>query len=258
MSTNRPIPKSAYYAGQGRLIIGDRDPVTGKPLNLYEVGNCTAVEISIATTENDHKESMSGQRGIDFSLVTEKNATFKVTCESLSLTNLALGFWGEVSEVAAGTVAAEPITVAAKAFIALAHQNVEMGSVVVTLSPGSTVVAATDYILDEEFGTIRFKDTIVATPGAANVAYEYGKVSRLDALTQSRAPERYVRFEGINTVNEELVLVEIPRALFTPLQNLPLINEQVASFEMGGKILLDPLASATDAKYYRQTLIVPA
>ena len=48
-----------------------------------------------------------------------------------------------------------------------------------------------------------------------------------------------------------------PRAQFSPLQNLPLINEDVANFTMEGKILLDDLADvdAGDARYYRQTLI---
>lgn len=251
---NRPVPKSAYYSGQGRIIIGDRDPLTGKPLNLYEVGNCTALEITIQTTETDHKESMSGERAIDFTIVSEKNATFSITCESLSLKNLALGFWGETGEVAAGTVSAESIQVAPNAFVALEFQNIDPTSVVVT--QGGTAVTDDKYDIDADFGTLRFKST--ATAGVATVAYDYDAVTRMDALTQVAAPERYVRFEGINTLNEELVLVEIPRAAFSPLQNLPLINEDVANFTMEGKILQDPLAEDDDSKYYRQTLIVPA
>ncbi|WDS62438.1 hypothetical protein UFRH6_7 [Pseudomonas phage UF_RH6] len=255
MATNRPVPKSAYYSGQGRLIIGERDPVTGKPLNLYEVGNCTALEITIATTETDHKESMTGERAIDFTIVSEKNATFTITCESLSLKNLALGFWGSTATKAAGTVAAEPIKIAPGAYVALANQNVS--AVIITTTGGTPApVPTTAYSVDPEFGVIRFNDT--ATAGDGTVEYEFGEVSRLEALTQVAAPERYLRFEGINTLNEELVLVEIPRAQFSPLQNLPLINEEVASFEIAGKILQDPLAGEGDAKYYRQTLITAA
>lgn len=253
--TVRQVPKSAYYSGQGRIIIGERDPLTGKAIDLYEVGNCTALEITVNTTSTDHKESMSGNRALDFTVVTEKNATFNVTCESLSLKNLALGFWGSTSEVAAGSVTAEAIEVAAGAYVALEHQNLDPASVVVKV--GATTVAATDYTIDPEFGVIRFNATIVATPGAGTVAYDYEAVSRLDALTQVAAPERFVRFEGINTLNDELVLVEIPRAQFNPLQNLPLINEEVANFTMEGKILLDPLAAAEDVQFYRQTLIKP-
>ena len=50
----------------------------------------------------------------------------------------------------------------------------------------------------------------------------------------------------------------MPRAQFSPLQNLPLINEEVASFTMEGKILQDQMAVGDgDIRYYRQTLITP-
>ena len=255
MAVNRPVPRSAYYSGQGRLIIGERDPLTGKPLNLYQVGNCTALEITIATTETDHKESMSGERAIDFTVVSEKNATFSITCESLSLKNLSLGFWGETDEEAAGTAADIPVAMAPGAYIALPHQNIDPDSFEL-LDAADAPVSAALYDFDHEFGVIRFTDT--ATVVAATSNYDYNGVSRLDALTQVAAPERFVRFEGINTINGELVLVEIPRAQFSPLQNLPLINEEVASFTMEGKILQDQLAvGAGDIRYYRQTLIQP-
>lgn len=255
MAVNRPVPRSAYYSGQGRLIIGERDPQTGKPLNMYQVGNCTALEITIATTETDHKESMSGERAIDFTVVSEKNATFSITCESLSLKNLALGFWGSTGEEAAGSAADIPVAMAPGAYITLPHQNIDLASFEL-LDAADAAVDEELYEFDHEFGVIRFADT--ATVVAATSNYDYNGVTRLDALTQVAAPERFVRFEGINTINGELVLVEIPRAQFSPLQNLPLINEEVASFTMEGKILQDQLAVGEgDIRYYRQTLITP-
>lgn len=255
MAVNRPVPRSAYYSGQGRLIIGERDPLTGKPLNMYQVGNCTALEITIATTETDHKESMSGERAIDFTVVSEKNATFSITCESLSLKNLSLGFWGATDEEAAGSAVDIPVAMAPGAYITLPHQNIDLASFEL-LDASDVAVVADLYEFDHEFGVIRFDETATVVPATAN--YDYNGVSRLDALTQVAAPERFVRFEGINTINGELVLVEIPRAQFSPLQNLPLINEEVASFTMEGKILQDQLATgAGDIRYYRQTLIQP-
>lgn len=255
MAVNRPVPRSAYYSGQGRLIIGERDPLTGKPLNLYQVGNCTALEITIATTETDHKESMSGERAIDFTIVSEKNASFSITCESLSLRNLALGFWGSTGEEAAGSATDIPVAMAPGAYVTLPHQNIDLASFEL-LDASDVAVDADLYEFDQEFGVIRFADT--ATVVAATANYDYNGVTRLDALTQVAAPERFVRFEGINTINGELVLVEIPRAQFSPLQNLPLINEEVASFTMEGKILQDQLAVGEgDIRYYRQTLITP-
>lgn len=265
MPVQRPTPQSHYYSGQGRLIIGERDPLTGAPLLLREVGNCTAVEITVATTKTDHKESMSGLRSIDLTLVTEKSATFTVTCESLSLDNLALGLWGETITSTATPVADEVHPIAKGGFIALSGQNVTAVVVETVENTPVTLVAGTDYEVDPDFGTIRFSDTVTLpvptnaelgpqvtvsfTPGAG--------VKVLHGLTQLKAPERFVRFEGVNTVDGELVLVEIPRASFEPLQNLGLINEELGSFEMSGTILLDNLITS-GSKFFRQTYITPS
>lgn len=85
MASVRPIPESYYYSGQGRLAIGDRNESTGALSNLVFVGNVTSLTIDIATTKFEHKESMSGGRLIDLTIIQEKNATFKFSSESLDL-----------------------------------------------------------------------------------------------------------------------------------------------------------------------------
>ena len=264
MPVNRPTPQSHYYSGQGRLIIGERDPLTGKPLLLREVGNCTAVEITVATTKTDHKESMSGLRSIDLTLVTEKSATFTVTCESLDLNNLALGLWGEVLTADVAPVADEVHPIAKGGFIALGGQAVTAVTVETVEATPTPLVEGTDYFLDPDFGTIRFSDDVdlpaVVAPAVPQVTVSYtpgANVKVLHGLTQLKAPERFVRFEGVNTVDGELVLVEIPRASFEPLQNLGLINEELGSFEMTGTVLLDNLITE-GSKFFRQTYIKPS
>ena len=259
MATNRTIPQSHYYSGQGRLIIGERDPLTGKSINLREVGNCTSVEITVQTTKTDHKESMSGERAIDQTLVTEKSATFTVNCESLSLENLALGMWGSIVTGLAATVADEPHEIKKGGYIALEHQNVSAVVVETDEAIPVTLVLDTDYTLDPDFGTIQFTQSVtVPTGGMVNVSYTGAAGNKtMHGLTEVMPPERFVRFEGINTVDGELVLVEIPRASFEPLQNLGLINEELASFEMTGTVLRDNLI-VEGSKYFRQTYNTPA
>lgn len=264
MATNRTVPQSHYFSGQGRLIIGERDPKTGKALSLREVGNCTALELTVQTTKTDHKESMSGERAIDLTLVTEKSATFKVTCESISLENLVIGLWGKILTSEAATVVAEPHVAAGPgALIALDHQNVT--SVVVHDTKATpTVIPADQYEVDPEFGTIRFNDDYVP-PAAVAPSTEAGLITvdytgaegtkTIHGLTEVMPPEKFVRFEGINTVDGDLVLVEFPRASFEPLASLPFINEELASFDMTGTILRDNLIKGDGSKYFRQTYI---
>lgn len=264
MATNRTTPQSHYFSGQGRLIIGERDPKTGRSFNLREVGNCTALELTVQTTKTDHKESMSGERAIDLTLVTEKSATFKVTCESISLENLVLGLWGKIIESEASTVTDEPhIAAGPGALVALFHQDVT-AVVVSSTDAVPVVIPASAYAVDPEFGTIRFNDTYVA-PAAVAPSLEAGHITvaytgaagvkTVHGLTEVMPPERFVRFEGINTVDGDLVLVEFPRASFEPLASLPFINEELAAFDMTGTILRDNLIVGDGSKYFRQTYI---
>lgn len=237
MATTRPIPSSYYYSGQGRLGIGDRNP-DGSYSNLIFVGNVTSLTVSVATTKFEHKESMSGQRAIDLTIVQEKNATFSFTSESLTLELLALGLYGRNSATAAGTVAVEDHTFTkVGSAIPLLYPNVSDVVVTPVAAPGTPLVAGTDYDVDEGFGTIYPKAGMA--PGAYKIAYEYGAFDQIDAFTNATPPERYLRFEGLNTVNGDLRLIEVPRAAFDPLTDMEFINEELGAGEFNGNVLPD-------------------
>jgi len=259
MANVRPVPESYYYSGQGRLLIGERDPNTGRPLRMYAVGNVSALEIQVAVTTVQHKESMSGDRATDLTLVTEKTPTCNITFESLSLKNLVTAFWGTETAEAAGTVTGETLVLTRGAVVPLANPGVS--DLELSLSGGGTLAEEGNYDIDPAFGTIYVKADAADIPAGeegvtVTAAYSFADHSRLDALTQVAPPERFLRFEGLNTINGDAVLVEIPRASFQPLQSLPLINEEVAQAEVTVDILLDPFITS-GSKYYRQR-IVPA
>lgn len=258
MATVRPLPQSKYYSGQGQLLIGKRDPLSGRPYDVYQVGNAPAVEIQVTTTQVDHKESMSGQRATDFTLLTEKSATMNLTLESLDLNNLAMSFYGDISDVAAGDVVGEVlrnVTSADGTILVLRHNQVSEVELR-TSGASPTVIPPEAYFLDAEFGTIKFDPTYApAVTGDVTVDYSHGASSRLDALTQVQPPERFIRFQGINTIDDSLVLVEVPRAQFQPLQSLPLITEEVAQVQLTATILPDSFIVDGGSQYYRQTYI---
>lgn len=258
----RPIPESYYYSGQGRLAIGDRDPVTGDYSNVEFVGNVTSLTIDIATTKFEHKESMSGQRAIDKTVIQEKNATFGFTSESLILNLLSIGLYGASKGVSAGTVVSEEHVVVPGKAIPLKHPNVS--DVVITTKPetgSGAVVAADTYTIDEGFGTVYIPATSALLKGSkVTIAYAHGKYDQIDAFTQGTPPERYLRFEGLNTVNGDLRLIEIPRAAFDPLTGLEFINEEFGSGEFAGNILPDLTVTSKDnSQFFRERRIaVPA
>lgn len=251
VTTVRPIPDSYYYSGQGRLAIGSRDDDTGEMFDMIFVGNVTSLTVDIAVKKFEHKESMSGDRSIDLTIIQEKNATFKFTSESLDLTALAAGLYGATAAVAGATATAE-IHAARRGYaIPLTHPNVTSVTTIATVTGSTALVENTDYQIDKENGTIYILSTttvVDADPGEnITITYVYGEYDRLEAFTSGTPPERFLRFEGLNTVNGDFRVVNIYRAAFDPLTGLQYINEELGSGEFGGNILQD--RTRTDVGY---------
>lgn len=235
---------NTYYSGQGSLLVAERN-VDGSPKGFRRIGNVPELTLNIEIDKFEHKESESGVRAIDLSIIKEKRGKFSFTLENISIENMALAFWGESATVTGSTVAApgESFTVDKGLRYALAHPNIS--SVVVKDDnagvPGTTTyTVGDDYTVDAEHGTI----TIVATGAIADsdviwVTYTYGGYTRMDAFTQAAAPERFMRFEGLNTVDGSHVVIDLPRAQFDPGTGYQLINEELSSITLGGTLLLD-------------------
>ena len=254
MASVRPTPSSYYYSGQGRLGVGERNPTTGESYNMLFVGNVTSLTIDIATTKFEHKESMSGNRAIDLTVIQEKNATFKFSAESLELKLLAAGLYGESSAVTGASVTTEVHRAKRGYVIPLLHPNVS-GLVLTTVSGSTPLVEDTDYQYDAGFGTVYILSTsTVVDPGEGeniNIAYTYGNYDNIEAFTTGTPPERFLRFEGLNTVNGDLRVIDIYRAAFDPLTGLEFINEELGAGEFGGNILVDS-TKTSGSQFFRE------
>ena len=71
-----------YFSGQGVVLIGERDALTGKPKGLRSVGNVTDLSINTTVEVLEHKESQTGQRSIDLRLTTETTVEVTATLEN--------------------------------------------------------------------------------------------------------------------------------------------------------------------------------
>lgn len=255
-----------YYSGQGSFYVGERD-VNGRPKGLRRMGNIPTAEISIEVTKFEHKESESGQRAVDFSLIQEKNGTFSLTLENLTMAQLADAFWGKtVSVVEAEYI--ETVEVFEDARTPLAHPNIlmtgvapnEVPTIVVTDGEDTpiTYVLNDDYWVDAENGVI-WRNPMGDIPDgdAVEVTYTTAGYDSLIAFTET-SMERFIRFEGINTVDNSRVIVEMYRCQIDPLQNYGLINEELGSVTLNGNLLYDG-AQAGESKFFRQiNLAAPA
>jgi hypothetical protein len=115
-----------------------------------------------------------------------------------------------------------------------------------------TLVLNTDYTINAVVGSLSWIGIQIGAWGLpVEIDYTWAAYVRVDAFTQSVAPERYLRFEGINTVDGKNVIVEIFKAQFDPLTGYGLINEELAQLTMQGSLLADTL-QVGGSQYFKQ------
>lgn len=93
--------------------------------------------------------------------------------------------------------------------------------------------------------------TLVVGDGAPlTAAYTYAAQKQVDALTQGPS-DLFMRFEGLNTAEgNKPVVVEVFRVQSDPLQELALIQDEIAQFVLEGNALADTTRQ-TGSKYFR-------
>ena len=239
----------AYFSGQGRVYIGARD-AAGNPAGLAFVGNVPELKVSLSVETLEHQEAQSGQRLTDLQLIKTKKGEFACTLEELSSGNLALALYGHSTTVAPGTVTGEalPNPVTAGSLYPLAHQNVSAVQIQDSDSPPKPL-PATQYQVHAKHGSVLILDATTGGPYVEpfTVDYAYGAAQSTAMFTRP-LPERWIRFEGLNTAdaNREVV-IDLYRVAINPAKELSIITDELLKFELSGQVLAD-LSKPTDGE----------
>ncbi|SFM67254.1 hypothetical protein [Nitrosomonas communis] len=229
-----------YFSGQGKVFIASR-AADGFPAAMRFVGNVPDLKINLETEKLEHKESSSGQRLTDLSLITAKKTSVEFSLEEFSTDNLALALYGTKSTITGSTVTAEvlanPLAVGDYARL----KNGKVSSVVVKDSAGTpaTLVAGTNYeISSADHGTLKILN-IGSYVQPFKADYSYGAQVNV-GLFQAAAPDRWLRFEGLNTADSlKPVLIELYKVTLDPLNELVLISDDVTKLTLSGAALFD-------------------
>ena len=141
-----------------------------------------------------------------------------------------------------GTVTDEPVIATAELgkLYLLGKQNVSS----VVIKAGATTVTNTKYTVNAKHGSIQFTD-LTGVTGAITASYSYGAANVTAMFTQP-LPERWVRFEGLNTAdsNKEVV-IDLYRVAINPTKELSVIGNDLMKFELSGQVLADLTKSAS-------------
>ena len=239
----------AYFSGQGRVYIGARDSA-GNPAGLTFVGNVPELKVSLSVDTIEHQEAQSGQRLTDLQLIKTKKGEFACTLEELIPTNLVLALYGHSTQVTPGTVTGEalPNPVTPGHLYPLAHQNVSAVQIQDGSSPPKTL-PATQVQVHARHGSVLILDATTGGPYVEpfTVDYAYGAAQSTAMFTRP-LPERWIRFEGLNTAdaNREVV-IDLYRVAINPAKELSIITDELLKFELSGQVLAD-LSKPTDGE----------
>jgi hypothetical protein len=245
------VLNTEYFSGQGVVMLGTRE-TDGSPAGLRPVGTVRDMTLNVTTTELTEKETQTGARGAELTLTTEVNVALSMTLKSLDKENLALATLGGNTDKIAGTVTDQSVKLTGELYMPLNFINVS--AVVVTDSLGATTyVVETDYKVDEQSGLIqRVEGGAITTGDIVLVDFAYASQSVIEAQTSSQSPDRWVRFNGLNTANgDKPVVIDFFKVNTAPLSNLALITDDTAGLELSMSVLFDSLRPSAESNYYR-------
>lgn len=228
----------AYFSGQGKILIAKIDAVTGQAGSYREIGNVPEFSVEMDSDQVDHNESMTGQRAKDATLIRAKSLTFNGQLEDFTEENIAWATNGRIKSITGGAKTNElaPAGLIAGSVWALKGQGIS--AVAITDSAGSPVTVDTDdYTIDADFGTI----TMVSVAGYTQpfkAAYTDSSTTAVTFLSDDG--QKYaLRFQGINTVNQQKVLIELYITQKVPTGTVPFIQEEFGQISLQGEALAD-------------------
>lgn len=234
-----------YFSGQGKLLVAPRLS-NGQPGMFRWMGNVPELVVTPNRTTREKRESYTGQRSVDLRLTQELNIGFRFVLERFSKQNLALGLYGQSFERSAGTAVTHEIpALEVGGIYSLPHAQVSNVSIEdstgtpVVLDPYDPETEAGHYILNAAHGSFEVVALPVSTEAPFTVEYDHAAQTDLSMFTQP-APERFYRFEGLNTAqSNQPVVVELYRGESNPFSELPLINDEEAQMPVEGILLVD-------------------
>lgn len=234
---------SELYSLQGSFFSAVRDPATGKPGKRTWLGNASAATLAISVNKSDKNESFGGSRGLYGSLITRKGGTLNITLDEFLVENLALALHSTPVTIASGTVTGEVLPTGLVANDEVQLDQRFISSLVLTDSNASpvTLVEGTHYeILSAAGGIVKIISPASLTQ-PFEAAYSYAAADSLAIFANATPPERWIFFDGINTVTKEKVIIDLFRVQFDPVGDFALINEDWGGLALTGALLLDPI-----------------
>lgn len=219
--------------------------VEGGARILRELGNQTALTVGIESEKYERFETKTGKRQKVLTRIKTQGVNLEITMDEQKREDIALAFHGEMqtTQAASETTVPQPTL---KVGDKIKLDGFNLTEVVVKDSTTSTAVTAVEgehYKLNAAYGTIEILKLDGLTQ-PLNVTYMSGETQSTVFFSLPNDAEYYLLFEGINSVNDKRLALELWR--FSPEidGSMDFINEETGEISIKGSALADPTKSA--------------
>lgn len=247
--------KKRYYRGQGKVFYAERNAISGIQTGGFNwVGNVTTLEMTLDVQSVEHYESHTGQSLEDLMFETTKKAMFALTMEDYNASVLSRFTYGTQTDVDGATVTGEDIVGYLGKYSTLANINITTFTSLTNAAGAITYNNGDDYTIDLRTGTIYIVPTGDITDGQAlKATYAFADTQKVAVLTTPNTPV-ILRIDGLNTTEgDSPVVIDVPKFRFKPVDKLPLIGNEVSSYQVNGDALYDDTQPDTteDGRFFR-------
>ncbi len=215
--------------------------VEGGALILRELGNQTALKLSIESESYDRKETKSGKRQKVLDVPKSRGVNLEIMMDEQQREDVALAFQAEMNKTQAGAVSNEALSETLKVGDEIKLDGFNLTAVSLTDSKATTPVTAaigTHYSVDEDYGTITILDLTGLTQ-PLKASYTSGETESTVLFSLPDNAEYYLLFKGINSINDKRLALELWRFKPEIQGEMDFINEETGEISIKGSALAD-------------------
>ena len=230
--------------------------LAGTATAMQSIGGVEALELAV---EEDVKKQADYSRpggGTRAQVNRISSVGLKATLQDLNPVNLARVVFGTNTSVTTGAIVDEAQVAYLGGLIPLAHLNPTS----VTLKVGASVISAAGNYEVRPEGIFVLDDAAdIEDADDVTVSYTHGAYDLIQALVQT-APILEMRYAGVNeAMSGDPCVVDIFRVKMGATKGWGLINDDFATLEVEGEVLLDPTKTGEGiSKFFRALMQQPA
>jgi len=248
-ATNLMLGRGQVFMDRLKLVSGVLTR-TGE----FDLGNCTAFEITAKATVKEKFESMDAASLLYARAAIMQTQSIKITGDEMSLFNLAVALMGNQNAitVTGASVTGETITTAP--LIGAWYPTLKRNISAVTVKGGatgtSTLTLGTDYDIDAASGRIHIRPGgAVVVTDTIKVDYTYGTYT-FNLVQGGTSPQIncYLRFKGA-PVQGPTFEGEFWNVMFTPNGSLGLIQDDYGNWTLEGMCIADSVNHPAEPLY---------